>query len=313
MKTQNNIGLRIFLTLLISIFGGIAVSYADTILMANKTFMTGKIIKDTPEGYEFANARGTFLVKKKFIVKIYKTNSFEEDIQIQKKTKKNVNENAIEKNYIAGVKVKESKDQNNTNDENVIADEKEIKNKKLLQWYYGRIVITGSYFSTFISDFAKQYKNIDQVLPSGFAAELAYEQGFEKKKAKKNNMAIPALRIAFGYINFSNEIKNEPKFEISGYTAQAGLMWALPSLLNQKGCFTIGAMSGLSFIDIVNRSGIEDKKAWCFTPAVTAFLGYEYYFKVVSLVVQIRYSFLYDVGVAFHGLAGTVGVAFKLW
>jgi hypothetical protein len=124
-------------------------------------------------------------------------------------------------------------------------------------------------------------------------------------------MGIPGIRFAFSYLYYTKDINEDKSLEVSGYTVEAGLMWALPSITNSWGFFAVGAMGGVSFIDIINR--YTDNKIWRHPPAATAFFGYEYDFQGVSLAFQIRYTFIYDKSIAFHGLGANVGVAFKLW
>lgn len=308
------------------IFGAVTVSFADTIHLTDRMVLTGKVISETDEAIEFGNSYGTFTVQKKDIRKIYVTDSYKEDMKILKRLRQRINEKSIRKNVLAGVKII---NEGGSGSGSVSGDDKKKKDTKAAQgnntpWNYGRLVISGSYFSTFMSTYGQQYRKINSILPSGIGAELAYEQGldFQKKKkkdsllrtntsVKKNNCGIPALRIAFGYLYFTNDIINDKTLEVSGYTAEAGLIWAFPSPTSKWGCFTLGAMGGLGFLDIINRE--TDRKRWSYTPAATAFFGYEYYIKVVSLVFQLRYTYLYDSKVAFHGLGGTFGLSFKLW
>ena len=77
------------------------------------------------------------------------------------------------------------------------------------------------------------------------------------------------------------------------------------------GYFTINVLPGIGFLQINNRDSNES--AGILTFALKAAFGYEIQYKKVTFKFNFNYTYLIDVNVAFHGIGGSFGMAFRLW
>ncbi|MBN2159175.1 MAG: hypothetical protein JW807_07250 [Spirochaetes bacterium] len=290
------------LALLCALLGWAAAARADTFFLNDGQVLVGKVIRETALAYIVANSYGTFTVGKARISKIYITRSYREDITIHKKLGLKTNEDYIRKNYEEGIRRKK------------IEEALEKEKKKLYKagktgvpsnlWKYGRLGVEGVYYSTIISPplFAR--------VPHGLAASLMYDQGLDLMIGKRH-MAMPGLRVEAGVIDFERKFFFKSSRRLSGYFLLAGPLWALPSLDNSWGCVVLAALPGAGYYYITNDDSASRSNDFHFTCA--GIVGYEYSFKVVSLFIHFRYIYILDQDIAFNGIGGSAGIAFRLW
>ncbi len=296
--------------------------FADVLKLIDGSVIQGKIIRDTDRLYFFTNTYGTFEVQKVHVDKTFVTKSFNEDITVSEQNNLKIDTELAEPNYDAGMRKKM-----------LMGDNKKKRKKKYFEyWDYGRISISAAYFATFSEDIAGN-STVNKVLPSGFSAQLAYEQGLDmllelgkKKKNKRKKFRskrkyrktkqrpamMPGLRFEFSYLYFTKDVFVDNGREISGSMATGGLMWAFPSPHNVWGCFMLAVLPGYSFLRINNRDINQYKDNYSFV--MTVIFGYEYAIKEkVALLFHARYTYIDDKIVAFHGIGASFGLSFRLW
>lgn len=296
--------MRCFVTAVLTVLGGSIAVRADTFFLNDGTVLICKVIKETALTYVVANSYGTFTVKKETVDKIYITQSYQEDISIQKKMGLAINEDSIKKNIEEGLKRKKI--------EEALVREKEERKKKAKsrtsppsdEWYYGRLGLEAAYYSTIVS------RGLYSRVPSGLAANLTYDQGLERLIGKRH-MAIPGVRIEAGVIDFERKFFFKSSRRLSGFSLMAGPIWALPSLDNTWGAIVIAALPGAGYYHIINEDSSSKRKGVHFSCA--GIVGYEYSFKIIALFIHFRYIYILDKDIAFNGIGGAAGITFRLW
>ena len=328
---------------------GISTAWADIIVMNNGMIVNGKLIKETVPRYLFTNSYGTFNIKKELVKEIYITGSYTEDMAIMKKMGVKIDEDVIKKNIDDGMKRKKIEDakaekkklererfeeakkkqkeaEAETDKEKpeqmAIAKtiKKEVKGKiekkekvakeekkipeKPNYWYFGRLGLEGTYYSTLLT------RSLYSRVPHGLSFQLTYDQGLDAL-IKKRNPAMPGIRFEIGYIDFEKIFLFKSSQRISGYIAQAGPMWAFPSLTSPRGCFVLAALPGAGYFDIINKDASTRSRGFHFS--AIGIIGYEYSFEVISLFIHLRYMYIYDKNIVFHAVGGSLGFACRLW
>ena len=296
-----------------------AFSYADTIYLIDGSVMTGKILEKNKDFYIFTNSMGTFKIKKNQIKKIKDTDSNNKDADASKDLDKKADEDSKMKKDGKEIEKKQESDQKEKLEAKVNVtikidkEEKKIAKKEKpqrKQWDYGRLTFSATYFSAVLNEFASS-KTISEVLPFGISAQIGYEHGLDGT-VKKRHFMMPGIRVEFSFLFFrKNLLASDGKYEITGYSINAGLMWAFPSLINSWGSLIVCVLPGGMYLDVKNREA--GKTASTITLSTVGLLGYEYQFKVFALQIHFRYTYIYDAQVAFHGVGASVGFAFKLW
>jgi hypothetical protein len=186
--------------------------------------------------------------------------------------------------------------------------EKPVEEKKKPQrpdyWYFGRLGLEGIYYSTLLTP------SLSGRVPHGLSPVLSYDQGLDSI-IKKRHMAMPGLRFELGYVDYEKMFLFKSSLRISGYLAQAGPVWAFPSLTNSWGCFVLSTLAGAGYLDIINREASARSRDFHIIAA--GIFGYEYSFEIVSLFIHIRYMYIYDQSIVFHAFGGSMGFACRLW
>lgn len=293
-------------------------SFADTISLVDGSVLIGKIVAEKDTYYLLGNSFGTFQVKKKYVKDIYVTRSYREDIAIHKKLGIKVNEEKIKKNYLAGVKQQKAMGYKEDvtvgggeGEEDQDKKKKKKKKKRKKWWYYGRLGLAGTYFSTFLSESLPTSMTANEVLPDGISAQISYEQGMDDL-IKKRHFMMPGFKFEFtAWMYFSKSLFSDASREISGNLMNAGVKWTFPDLESWWGCIVLEILPGITFLNIKNRDSNEEAMSYTFSMIMA--LGYEYQWDIVGLQVHLRYNYILDRKVAFHGFGGTVGVIFRLW
>jgi hypothetical protein len=298
-------------------------SMADTIRLYEGTVLVGKIISEDESAITFANSYGTFKIKRVRIDDIYKTDSFEEDIDVHRKLKVPINVYKIRVNYTAGqnrldrkqreiIRSKKDKEKKAAREKaerekaEKLAREREKKKRSAARrgdhWTSGRLSFSGAFHYNLGSS--------TDVVPYGYAGYFALDQGLDFAPGKRHPW-IPGLRFEGGYIYFNNSSRT-----LSGYVFGGGLMWAFPSMKNSWGCIVLALIPGASYLEVKVSSsypGFGAEKSEGFNFSAQAILGYQKSFGVFSLFIQARYMYIMGMDSYFHSIAGECGFGFNAW
>ncbi len=303
---------------------------ADTIKLYDGTVLVGKIIREDTSAITFANSYGTFRIKRIRIDDIYKTDSYDEDIEIHRKMKFPVNLYKIRVNYIAGLNRKEGKkralillkkdrekreaklkaekekaDREKAEKRAKARDRKKRRGQRPIagdHWTSGRLSFAGAFHYNLGSSHG--------ALPYGYAGYFALDQGLDFASGSRHPM-IPDLRFEGGYLYFKKS-----SYKLSGYIFGGGLMWAFPSMKNSWGCFVLALVPGASYLEArVSSSflGIDGGTSRGFNFSAQAIFGYQKSFGVFSMFIQARYMYIKGMRSYFHSVAGECGFGFNAW
>lgn len=300
---NNSLNRRFILYMLTSVLITIFcydLTLADTITLEDGTILVGKVIKRDSQKIVFKNSYGVFTIKKRQIQKEYSTEDYKEDIEIHREMGMHVDEKTIKKNYLAGLdKEKEIKRER----EKEIEKRREIEKRKEMEleesdvkWNGGRISIIGTHFVT--------TGRLKDVLPSGSAALIAYDQGLDFISGGKRHLWMPGIRLEGGYLHYE---KNPSK--VTGITSSGGPIWLLPLFKNQWGRFVLSVLPGVTFLKIESENYRETSETF----TLHSLLGYEYTIGIITFFIHGRYMFLYDKDVNLNGIGGAFGISFTLW
>ncbi len=297
-------------------------SAADTVKLYEGTVLVGKIIEENKTAITFANAYGTYNIKRIRIDDIYKTKSHEEDIAVHKKHNFPINVYKIQKNYIAGESRKEGRNRElirlkKREKEREEAREKAVKTAKAREknrraalrkkqsagdhWRSGRLSFAGAYHYNLGSS--------GGAMPFGYAGYFALDQGLDFAPGNRHPM-IPGLRFEGGYVYFKRS-----SYSLTGYIFGGGLMWAFPSIKNSWGCFILALVPGASYLEAKVRSSIPGGSGGSrgFNFAAQGIFGYQKSFGVFSMFIQARYMYIMGKHSYFHSVAGECGFGFNAW
>lgn len=283
------------------------ISIADTIKVSNGSVLVGKIINETKDTIIFSNSYGTFKIKKQHLVETFKTESYQEDIQIYKKLNLKIYEAEIKRNYLAGLEKKEkSKEEDKTQKIEPVKSEG-YTSRPL--WTSGRISFSGS--CIYINGQAGSSIYINgkdwPVVPHGYAGHVAFDQGLDGI-IKKRNMAWPGLRLEGGYLYIPAQ-----NYSTTGFTAAGGLMWTFPSMKNHGGCFVFALMPGAAYIEMKAGGLYNNVTGHSYKFIGQAIAGYQVSFGVFSMFLHARYLYIHDPNKSFHSIGGEFGFGFNLW
>lgn len=308
--------------LIIAIVAAGPESAADTIKLYEGTVLVGKIIDENRTAITFANAYGTFNIKRIRIDDIHKTGSYEEDIALHKKYNFPINVYKIQKNYIAGENRKEGRTRElirlkKKKKEREEAREKAAKRAKTREkskrdamrkkqmtgdhWTSGRLSFSGAYHYNLGSS--------GGAMPFGYAGYFALDQGLDFAPGNRHPM-IPGLRFEGGYLYFKRS-----SYSLMGYVFGGGVMWAFPSMKNSWGCFILALIPGASYLEARVRSSIPGGSGGShgFNFTAQGIFGYQKSFGVFSMFIQARYMYIMGTHSYFHSVAGECGFGFNAW
>ena len=297
---------------------------ADTVKLYDGTVLVGKILEDDKTAITFANSYGTFRIKRIRIDDIYKTDSFEEDVEIHRKMKFPVNLYKIRVNYIAGqnrkegkkrelILLKEEKEKREAKRKAAkekaekLAREREKKKRRSRRvegdhWTSGRLSFSGAFHYNLGSSTG--------AMPYGYAGYFALDQGLDFASGSRHPM-IPGLRFEGGYVYFKKS-----SYMLTGYLFGGGLMWAFPSMKNSWGCFILALMPGGSYLQARASSGflgMDGGTSSGLNFSAQAIFGYQKSFGVFSMFLQARYMYITGNHSYFHSVAGECGFGFNAW
>ncbi len=269
------------------------VADADTIKLKDGSMLVGKLIKEEKRKVIFSNSFGTFTIKRPDITQLFITESYTEDIKINKQLGKMINKKSIleiQKNYTAGeknkkkLKVTEHKD-------------KETNSPIDQKWVNGRLSFSGS-FMWILGE-------INPVLPYGFNGYFAIDQGLDMI-IKKRHAMMPGIRFEYGY-----SWAKMGKAQMTGHNGSIGLIWALPSMKNSWGNFVLILLPGMSFLYIEKVNNNYKLTSNTFT--AQAVFGYQYSYKAITVFIHARYLYIYDKDVLYQSVGGEFGIGFNCW
>jgi len=295
---------------------------ADTIMLYQGSVLVGKIISEDQEAIVLANYYGTYRVRRIKIDDIYKTSSYQEDVEVHRKLNLQYNEDMIRRNYTAGQDLMDGKSPLMYGDETAKEEpapvseettpqavpEKEETEKPRADvplddhWRSGRLSISGAFHYNLGSSSAS--------LPFGYAGYFALDQGLDFTSGARKP-GIPGLRFEAGYLYF-----NKGSFSLTGFIAGGGLMWALPSMKNRWGCFIIALLPGATYMTAKTSGsfpGMGGGSSTGFNFAGQALFGYQKSWGLFSIFIQARYMYIHATGSYFHSIGGEAGFGFNAW
>lgn len=263
-------------------------SLADTLHLKDGTLLVGKVKSKSSKTVIFKNTYGEFKIKRKSIKKIYLTKSYKKDIAIQKKLGKEVNEEAIKKDFLAG-SGKRVEEKESVEPATKLKSRRDNKTDISSNRYNNRLTLSGTRLQSM--------GDLKSILPTGYGGFAAYDYGDSERY-----FLIPYLRLEGGYVYFK---KNE--VSMMGPVWSAGLSWLFPFINKSYGSIIISVSAGMSHLEFAN--GSQKGKSNTFSAWGSA--GYEFPFSTVILQLQTRYMFVADRQISIYGLGGLFGVGFN--
>lgn len=257
--------------------------FADTIILNNGTLLVGKVKEEKASMILFKNYYGKFNISREQIKQLYKTTSYQEDIDIRKKMGKDFDEEEIRKNYEAGLKKIET-------------DPEIAPKKKKPVWGGGSLFLSGAFYYVL--------GDLNDPIPYGYGGFLSYDQGPDYLTGGTGRPWIPGFRIEGGYLYFK---KGDER--LSSISLSAGPLWRFHLKRGKWGIISFSLQPGISLLTIEDTN--ESRNSNTFTMQST--LGYEYPLGRVSLLLLARHMYVYDRDVLFHSAGVSAGVAFRIW
>jgi len=260
--------------------------YADIVITKDDMILNGKILEDKkPQYLIFANYHGTFTIKYSLIKEIHRTGSFEEDIKVFRDIGKEVNDEEIKKNYIAGEEKLEERLQEQKKDK--------TENKKpegtgviLLNIFYDRN--TGE---------------LEEVLP--YSSGISFSGEFIVPPLPfLNDFNVHGLG---GSISYYYSADNDR--QVKGLSLSAGPIWRLPvNLSGYNFDFKITPFLGAGWYSIINDE--VDKEAWALKMNFTLQAGPEFRFGSLVISTGLHVNYIHDSSAPMEGAGLTIGAGY---
>ncbi len=254
---------------------------ADTILLSDGTYLTGKVVKWDAYHIIFKNAHGAFAIKKKQLVKLYVTGSHLEDIELNKKLGSIMKDEDVVRHYLAGM---EGMPPGGIDRKRL---EKEIKTADL----NGRIRIYGTFYHVM--------GRISDAVPSAWGLSLGYSQSISGFLPEGSALWAPLLYAEGEAVSFSGD-----EAEMNDFSFYAGPRW---EFLVPAGTGFLHLLPGYSYLDIES----EDYETRSSTVSVKLQCGYEYSAGSFSVLAALSYLYIYDRSVFAHGAGLSLGAIYK--
>lgn len=279
-------------------------AFSDTLKLSDGSLLTGKIIKDQTESVVLSNAFGTFRIKKSEITENRITESYQDDIAIYRELNIKFSENEIRRHFTAGMDKKESLIVRKENEEKKTIQKKEESSRRdaresdqddTSRWNSTRISFSGAYMYYLGKGNGSQ--------PYGYSGFLSIDRGLDLRPGTRRP-GMPGLRFEGGFIYFK-----QSSLKLQFYTASAGLMWALPSMLSRGGCFIFALMPGVAIFETGNDP--LDLSSKVFKLSAQAIAGYQKSWGAFSIFLQARYLYVHDKNILFHSIGGEFGFGFN--
>ncbi len=257
--------------------------YADIVITKDDMILNGKILEDKkPAHIIFANYHGTFTIKYKVIKKIYRTETFEEDIEVFRDMGKQINEAEIKKNYLAGEKKLDN------------LQLKEKKNKP------ATIRDTDSFILIFDFFCDKNFGNLNSVLPYSAGAAISGE--FPVAFLKK--YYIYGIDSEMGVYYSAKGDRS-----VMGLNTSAGPLWQLQATIyDYKINFNISALMGAGWYSVKNDETAKETSAVKWNLAVHA--GPVFRFDSAVISTQLRLNYIHDGSAPMKGAGLAIGAGY---
>jgi hypothetical protein len=223
------------IALLVSVFFPAFALLADVIITKDDMILNGKILEDKePEYIRFANYHGNFKIKYKQIKEIYRTESFEDDIEFYKEIGRPVNEEEIQKNYLSGLKM--SEDYNKKNKLKAGGVESFIL---MMNVFYGR-----------------NSGRLDSVLPYSGGVSVSAVFPVSENAAEAFNISGILAEADYFY-------SEKDERSINGFSGAAGPVWRIPAVVfNYNFYYNISAAAGAGWYSVKNGSEKASGAKW---------------------------------------------------
>lgn len=257
--------------------------HADIIIIKNEMILNGKIIEDKkPEHIIFANHHGIFTIKYRMIKKIYRTESFEEDIEVFRDMGKDVSEPEIKKNYLAGKEKLEK---------HFLKDEK--KNPSAMRDTDSFILMLHVYCD-------KNFGKLNSVLPYSSGAAISGE--FPVDFFKKYYLYGIDSEIGLYYSAKGDR-------SIKGYNASTGPLWQIPvTIYDYNFSFNISALMGAGWYAVKNDE--IEKEVSAFKWNISILSGPVFRFGSVIISTQLRLDYIHDNVALMKGSGLSIGAGY---
>jgi len=259
---------------------------ADIIITKDDMILNGKILEDKkPQYLILANNHGTFTIRYNLIKEIHKTDSFEEDVYVFRTMGKQISEEEVKKNYLAG-KEKLEKQQG-----------KQLKEKPSPGENADSLIVMLNFFM------AKNSGDLEPVLPYSLGSSLSFLIPIN---------TIPATGKYFLYgldseLSYYHSVKGGRS--IKGFNAAAGPVWVIPVNISEyRFSFNISALAGAGWYSITNDEIEENESAIKWNISVHA--GPVFRLDAIVFSTQIRLDYIHDGIAPMHGAGLTVGAGY---
>lgn len=255
--------------------------HADIVITRDGMFLNGKILEDKkPDFIIFANNYGTFTIQYSLIKEIRRTENFMADIKIFRDMGKQLSEDEIKKNYMAGEKKLEERLDARMEEEPVSGGESAVLE-----------------FAAFCS---VNSGKLAEVLPYSTGAALS--GSFPADFLKSLYMHGIETEAAWFYSE-----KGERGF--SGFTASAGPLWQIPSDLPGVGLrFNISALVGAGWFAVKNDDAGREASAIKWNISIHA--GPRFNIGSVTLSAQLRLDYIHDGYAPLAGAGLSIGAGY---
>lgn len=266
----------ILLVSILFILTSFVFSYADVITLLDGTIINGKIIMTQKNGdIKVTNYYGTFDVKKELILKIQKTGSPDEDVDIYKKMGKKVDKDAIKRNYDYGQRKWE---------------ELFRPGKRKGYFSYINCSLAPSYMATL----------------GAFKEDIPYGMGgFASVVVGMHESLFIDTRADFGYLYYQ-----EGDITVSGIMALVGGMWYMPITKRHRGRLHFSLLPGVTYLNTIMGPTVDSTDV---TFTLSSAVGYDYPLnKNIMVFGDFRYLYVYDKEYPLNGIGMEIGVSYRV-
>ncbi len=251
---------------------------ADTVSLEDGTVLVGKVIKNDSSEIVFKNSYGVFTLREELICRLYVTDSYNEDIEINRELGQRFDEEEIKRDYLAGT---------------------EGLNYKFAAKSMPKRI---SIFGTSMSAMGKY----SDVIPYGFGFFASYEQSLDSMIDSKFYFWMPGIRLEAGYMLYEKDLTKLAVTPLS-----AGPVWLLPFVKNRWGNVIVSLLFGVSLMKVTNDNTGYNSNTSTFT--MQSIIGYEYSFGRTVVFIHARYMHIYDANISLNSFGGEFGVGYRLW
>ena len=258
--------------------------YADTILLSDGTYLVGKVIEWDSRHIIFKNAHGAFAIRKNQLVKLYVTDSQNEDIVLRDKLGHAIKDEDIIRHYLAGA---ESVPEGGL-------DKDEIESAITSETLSRQFRVSLSYYYTL--------GKLSDAIPSAYGIGMGYTRSLSPFLPDEAAFWAPDINIEPEIVLFSGDDS-----EVRNYSCYAGPVWRFRYPGRIKSFATLQFMPGISYLIIEGA----DYSTTSITSSFKISAGYEFPFRDFLVSVNLSYLYIYDKEIPLQGIGVTVSGSYK--